>query len=287
MSAPLTAGLPSLKATIEATGLRADKSLGQHFLTDPAILGRIAEAAGPLHDLTVLEVGPGPGGLTRALLDAGAQRVVAIERDPRCVAALQPLVDAAGGRLLVLAGDALALDHRRVVSGPCTIAANLPYNIGTELIVRWLRVPADIQRLVVLVQKEVGQRLQAQPGTSAYGRLAVLAQWASRVEGLFDLPPGAFQPPPKVHSRLMRLTPYPSPPIPARLHSLERITAAAFGQRRKMLKTSLKAAHPDSLALCTLADIDPTRRAETLDLQAFATLANALDQLTSQGPDQR
>jgi 16S rRNA (adenine1518-N6/adenine1519-N6)-dimethyltransferase len=269
--------LESLALTIRRAGLRADKSLGQHFLTDPAILRRIAAAAGPLAGLTVLEIGPGPGGLTRALLEAGVDRVVAVERDPRCTAALAPLVDAAGGRLEVVEADALSFDHRRRIAGPCVVVANLPYNIGTELIVRWLRDPRDVLRIVVLVQKEVALRLAAAPGTGAYGRLAVLAQWASRVEGLFDLPPGAFHPPPKVHSRLVRLEPYPTPPIPARLRDLERITAAAFGQRRKMLRTSLKAATRDVPALCARAEIDASRRAETLTVAEFAALANALD----------
>ncbi len=269
-------GLDGLAATIKRAGLRADKSLGQHFLTDPAILRRIAAAAGPLAGLTVLEIGPGPGGLTRALLEAGAERVVAVECDPRCTAALVPLVDAAAGRLDVVEADALAFDHRRHIAGPCVVVANLPYNIGTELIVRWLRDPRDIRRIVVLVQKEVALRLAAAPGTGTYGRLAVLAQWASRIEGLFDLPPGAFHPPPKVHSRLVRMEPYPTRPIPARLRDLERITAAAFGQRRKMLRTSLKAATPDVAGLCARAGIDPSRRAETLSVAEFAALANAL-----------
>ena len=268
--------LASLGATLKASGLRADKSLGQHFLTDPAILRRIARAAAPFDTATVLEIGPGPGGLTRALLAEGAARVVAVERDPRCVAALADLVDAAAGRLEVIQADALAFDHRTAIEGPCIVVANLPYNIGTELIVRWLRDRRDLTRLVVLVQKEVGLRLTARPGTGTYGRLAVLAQWAARVEGLFDLPPGAFHPPPKVHSRLVRLEPYANPPIPARLTDLERVTAAAFGQRRKMLRTSLKPVASNTQDLCARAGIDPTRRAETLSVGEFAALANVL-----------
>lgn len=278
MTAASTGELESIAATIRRFGLDADKSLGQHFLTDPAILARIARAALPFDDATLLEIGPGPGGLTRALLDAGAGRVVAVERDPRCVEALRPLAEAAAGRLTVIQADALAFDRHAAIDGPCLVVANLPYNIGTELIVRWLRQPEDLVRMVVLVQKEVGERLAARPGTSAYGRLAVLAQWAARVEALFDLPPGAFHPPPKVRSRLVRLEPHAHPPHPARLRTLERITAAAFGQRRKMLRTSLKAAAPDVTGLCERAGIDPSRRAETLSVAEFATLANALDE---------
>jgi 16S rRNA (adenine1518-N6/adenine1519-N6)-dimethyltransferase len=269
--------LPSLAETIRRHRLAADKRLGQHFLVDPAILRRIAAAAEPLEGVTVLEVGPGPGGLTRALLATAAERVVAVEADPRCVAALGELVAGAGGRLEVVAGDALRLDRRELAPPPAAVVANLPYNIATELIVRWLRAPAGLVRLVVLVQREVALRLAATPGGGAYGRLSVLAQWAARVEGLFDLPPGAFRPPPKVHSRVVRLTPYARPPIAARLETLERVTAAAFGQRRKMLRSSLKGLAREPAALCAAADIDPARRAESLTLAEFAALANALD----------
>jgi len=271
------ADLPSLSATIRRHGLAADKRLGQHFLVDPAILARIAAAAEPLAGVTVVEVGPGPGGLTRALLATDAARVVAVEADPRCVAALGDLVAGAAGRLEVVAGDALALDRRGLAPPPTAIVANLPYNIATELIVRWLRDPAGLERVVVLVQREVAARLAARPGGGAYGRLTVLAQWAARVEGLFELPPGAFRPPPKVHSRVVRLTPYAGPPIPARLATLERVTAAAFGQRRKMLRSSLKGLGREPEGLCAAAEIDPARRAETLTIAEFAALANALD----------
>jgi 16S rRNA (adenine1518-N6/adenine1519-N6)-dimethyltransferase len=266
----------SLAATIKGAGRHADKALGQHFLVDPAILARIAGAAEPLEGLDVLEIGPGPGGLTRALLATRARRVVAVEKDRRWVDALAPLAAAADGRLEVIEADALRFDWRARLPGPTAVVANLPYNIGTELIVRWLRDPRHIARLVVLVQREVGLRLTAAPGTADYGRLAVLAQWAAQVDGVFDLAPGAFKPPPKVHSRVVRLTPYAIPPIPARLADLERVTAAAFGQRRKMLRSSLKAASPDPSGLCALAGIDPTRRAETLTVAEFAALANAL-----------
>ena len=271
------AALPSLTETIRRHGLAADKRLGQHFLVDPAILARIAAAAEPLAGRTVVEIGPGPGGLTRALLASDAARVVAVEADPRCVAALAELVQVNAGRLEIVAGDALAVDPAGRLAGPKAIVANLPYNIATELIVRWLRAPAGIERIVVLVQREVADRLAAAPGTEAYGRLSVLAQWAARVEALFALPPGAFRPPPKVRSRVVRLTPYTTPPIPARLTTLERVTAAAFGQRRKMLRASLKRLGVDPATLCAAAHVDPSRRAETLTIAEFAALADALD----------
>lgn len=272
----MLAALPTLAETIRAAGLRADKRLGQHFLVDPAILDRIALAAAPFDGATILEIGPGPGGLTRALLRAGAERVVAVEKDRRCIAMLAPLVEAAAGRLRLIEADALTADPRALISGEIVVVANLPYNVGTELIVRWLRRPERLRHLVLLLQREVAARLTASVGTSAYGRLSVLAQWAAKVTAVFDLAPGAFQPAPKVHSRLVRLEPYAEPPVPARLDALERITAAAFGQRRKMLKTSLKAATPDPQALCAAAGIDPTRRAETLTIEEFAALATRL-----------
>jgi 16S rRNA (adenine1518-N6/adenine1519-N6)-dimethyltransferase len=268
---------PSLAETIRRHGLSADKRLGQHFLVDPAILARIAAAAAPLAGLTVVEIGAGPGGLTRALLATDAARIVAVETDRRCVAALDELAAATGDRLRVVAGDALALDRREHATPPTAIVANLPYNIATELIVRWLRAPAGLVRLVLLVQREVADRLAAAPGTAAYGRLSVLAQWAARVEALFELPPGAFRPPPKVRSRVVRLSPYAEPPVPARLATLERVTAAAFGQRRKMLRSSLKSLGRDPAALCAAAGIAPARRAETLTLAEFAALADALE----------
>lgn len=267
--------LPSLTETIRRHGLAADKRLGQHFLVDPAILARIAAAAEPLAGRTVLEVGPGPGGLTRALLASDAARVVAVEADPRCVAALAELVQVSAGRLEIVAGDALAVDPAARLAGPKAIVANLPYNIATELIVRWLRAPAGIERIVVLVQREVADRLAAAPGTEAYGRLSVLAQWAARVEALFALPPGAFRPPPKVRSRVVRLVPHGTPPVAARLTTLERVTAAAFGQRRKMLRQSLKRVADEPQALCAAAGIDPTARAEALSVAEFCALARS------------
>ncbi len=271
------AELASLTETIRRHGLAADKRLGQHFLVDPAILARIATAAAPLAGRHVLEVGPGPGGLTRALLATDAASITAIEADPRCVTALDALVGTADGRLRVVGGDALAVDLGTLSPAPSVVVANLPYNVGTELLVRWLRAPAALTHLVLLLQREVAERLSAEPGTAAYGRLSVLAQWAARVRPCFDLPPGAFRPAPKVHSRVVRLDLHPEPPAAARLESLERVTAAAFGQRRKMLRTSLKAIGVDVADLCARAQIDPTRRAETLTLHEFALLADAVD----------
>ena len=253
-------------------GLWADKRLGQHFLLDPSILRRIAAAAGELADATVLEVGPGPGGLTQALLEAGAARLVAVERDPRFVEHLHALQAASGGRLEVVEGDALAFD-------PCglgdavRIVANLPYNVGTPLLFRWLDRLDCLERMVLMFQKEVALRLVAAPGTADYGRLGVMAQLACRVERLFDLPPAAFTPPPKVSSCVLRLTPLPDRPEPELRRALAAVTRAAFGQRRKMLRQSLKALGGDPLPLLAAAGIEPTRRAEELSLADFRRLA--------------
>ncbi len=271
------ARLPSLRETIHRHGLAADRRLGQHFLLDPVILERIAAAAGPLADRTVLEVGPGPGGLTRALLRAGARRVVAVERDPRCVAALAELEAAAGGRLRLVEGDALRFDPAGLAPpGALVVVANLPYNIGTELLIGWLHRLELFERLVLLFQKEVAARLAAAPGDPAYGRLSVLARLLCRVERLFDLPPGAFTPPPKVHSTLVRLTPRTDRPPPDLLARVERLTAAAFAGRRKMLRRSLAAVVPACDSLLPAVGLDPRARAETLAPDDFLRLARAL-----------
>lgn len=271
------ARLPPLRETIRRAGLEPDKRLGQHFLLDPAILARIAAAAGPLRGRTVLEVGPGPGGLTRALLAAGAAKVVAVERDPRCVAALADLVAAAAGRLELVEADALAFDPEGLApAGTLLVVANLPYNIGTELLLGWLHRVELFERLVLLFQKEVALRLVAPPGGAAYGRLSVLAQLVCRVERLFDLPPGAFLPPPKVASSLVRLVPRPDRPSGAELAAVERVTAAAFGRRRKMLRQSLKPLRPEPEALLAPLGIPPTVRAEALAPETFLALARAL-----------
>jgi 16S rRNA (adenine1518-N6/adenine1519-N6)-dimethyltransferase len=270
-----------LREVIRAFDLLPDKRLGQHFLLDPAILGRIAAAAGDLEGRAVLEIGPGPGGLSRALLERGA-RLVAIERDPRCIEALVELQAASDGRLVLLEADALAVDidalrTRLAIDQPWAIVANLPYNIGTELIVRWLHRLDAVSSLHVLLQKEVAARLVAATGTSAYGRLAVLAQSLCRVRRCFDLPPGAFMPPPKVVSSLVELLPRPAAerPPPAVLAALEAVSKAAFGQRRKMLRSSLKSLTPEPESLLASVDIAPERRAETLSLAEFRGLAEA------------
>lgn len=258
-------------------GLRPDKRLGQHFLFDPRILARIARAAGPLEGRTVLEVGPGPGGLTRALLAAGAAEVVAVERDPRCLEALAELAAAAGPRLRLVAGDALAFDVTGLAPpGELVIVANLPYNIGTELLLRWLERIDAIALMVLLFQKEVAQRLVATAGTRDYGRLSILAQSVCRIERLFDLPPAVFTPPPKVTSTLVRLVPRPDRPCPELLARLSRITAAAFGQRRKMLRQSLRSLCPDPEKPLAELGIAPTARAETLPPETFLALAARL-----------
>lgn len=270
-----------MRAIIAQFGLAPDKRLGQHFLLDPLILRRIARAPGTLDGRRVLEVGPGPGGLTRALLDEGA-RVVAIERDPRCVAALGVLRDEAGGRLVVIEADALAVDIARLaveqgVTEPWVIVANLPYNIGTELLVRWLHRLDHVASMHLLLQKEVVARITASPGTADFGRLAVLCQSLCRVRRCFDLAPGAFHPPPKVTSSLVELLPRPLAERPSgeRLAALEAVSRAAFGQRRKMLRTSLKALTGDPAGLLAAAGIAAERRPETLGLDDFARLAEA------------
>ncbi len=273
---PTLENLPPLREVIRAHGLAADKRFGQHFLTDPSILGRIAAAGGPLDAGTVIEVGPGPGGLTRALLAAGTVRLVAIEIDPRCAAVAREIAAAADGRLTVIEGDALDVDPVALGPAPRRIVANLPYNVATPLLVGWLarvaETPGAIAGMTLMFQREVADRLAAPVGGKAYGRLSVLVQWMTKTEKLFDLPAGAFTPPPKVKSAVVRLTPNPEPPPPALFRAMERVTAAAFGQRRKMLRQSLKSVPVDLTGL----GIDPTRRAETLSPEEFERIAAAL-----------
>lgn len=274
MSDDSRAPLPKLGEQLRQRGLWADKRLGQHFLLDPSILRRIAAAAGALEGATVLEVGPGPGGLTRALLEAGAERVVAVERDPRFVRHLHELEEHAGGKLTLVEGDALTFDPCSVADGgPIRIVANLPYNVATPLVLLWFEHLACIERMVLMFQKEVALRLVAAPGSADYGRLAVMAQLLCRVERLFDLPPAAFTPPPKVSSSVVRLTPRPDQPSPALRKALSTVTRAAFGQRRKMLRVSLKALGGDPSRLLEVAGVEPTRRAEELDIATFRRLA--------------
>ena len=266
--------LPPLRATIAGIGLTARKGLGQHFLLDLNLTRRIARAAGSLAEGTTIEIGPGPGGLTRALLLEGAGHVVAVERDRRAVAALAPLVEAAEGRLTLIEGDALEADAATLGPPPLRIVANLPYNIGTALLIRWLDQPTAFESFTLMFQKEVAERLAAAPGTADYGRLTVLAQWLCRVERLFEVPARAFAPPPKVTSEVVRLLPRAAPLAPADRRVLERVTAAAFGQRRKMLRASLKPLGGETLLAA--AGIAGERRPETLTVEEFCALARSV-----------
>ncbi len=267
--------LPPLREVIARYGLRARKTLGQNFLLDPGLCRRIARGAGDLTDTTVIEVGPGPGGLTRALLAEGARAVVAIERDPRCVEALGELVAAYPDRLRVIAGDALDVDPRPLSSAPRAIVANLPYNIATPLLFKWLADADAYSCFTLMFQKEVGQRICAAPGGRDYGRLSVTAQWLCEARRLFDVPPRAFIPPPKVTSTLICLTPRPRPLAPADADALERVVAAAFGQRRKMLRASLKRLGTDPERLLAAANVAPTARAEDIGVEGFCAIARA------------
>lgn len=270
-------GLPPLREVIQAHGLAARRSLGQNFLLDLNLTGRIARSAGPLAETTVLEVGPGPGGLTRALLAAGARRVVAVERDDRCLPALAEIAAHWPGRLEVVAADALTVDVAGLVEGPAAIVANLPYNIGTALLIGWLTAepwPPWWRSMTLMFQREVAERIVADAGEEAYGRLGVLAGWRSEARILFDISPQAFTPPPKVVSSVVRFEPRAAP-LPCSSVWLGRVTAAGFGQRRKMLRQSLKSLGLDTEALLRDTGIDPTARAETIPVAGFVALANA------------
>ncbi|ODN69597.1 16S rRNA (adenine(1518)-N(6)/adenine(1519)-N(6))-dimethyltransferase RsmA [Methylobrevis pamukkalensis] len=271
--------LPPLSDVVRTHGLSAQKSLGQNFLFDLNLTSRIARTAGSLTDTTVVEVGPGPGGLTRALLANGARKVIAIERDRRCLPALAEIAERYPGRLEVIEGDALAIDIGAIAEGPIRIIANLPYNIGTQLLIGWLSAdpwPPWWQSLTLMFQKEVAQRIVATESDDAYGRLGVMAGWRTQATMMFDISPKAFVPPPKITSSVVHLVPRATP-LPCRLAALETVTAAAFGQRRKMLRQSLKSLGRDSLALLEAASIDPTVRAETVPVAGFVALANAFD----------
>ena len=279
--APSETELPPLRDVIARYGLAARKSLGQHFLLDANLTGRIARSAACLATGTTIEVGPGPGGLTRALLAEGAGCVVAIERDERCLSALQDLADHFRPRLRVLEADALDVDMASLGEPPRRIVANLPYNISTALLIKWLgdiaREPASYQSLVLMFQKEVAQRLVAPPRSAAYGRLSVMTQWLTDVEALFDIRPRAFTPPPRVVSSLVRLQPLPQPRCPATWAAMEKVAMAAFGQRRKMLRQSLKTLGTDPGPLLVQAGLEATQRAEELAVEDFCALARALD----------
>jgi 16S rRNA (adenine1518-N6/adenine1519-N6)-dimethyltransferase len=267
---------PPLKDVIARHAFRAKHALGQHFLLDLNLTAKIASVAGDLAGRHVIEVGPGPGGLTRALLATEAAHVTAIEIDPRGVAAAEELMGFYPGRLAVIGGDALALDVTALEPEPRHIVANLPYNVGTPLLIGWLRQIARFERLTLMFQEEVAQRIVAAPGSAAYGRLAVLAQWTCHVALALRLPPEAFTPPPKVHSAVVRFLPRAEQPAPALFAAMERLTQHAFGQRRKMLRASLKPLGGE--ALLRRAEIEPTRRAETLTVAEFDRLARLCEQ---------
>lgn len=272
-------GLPPLREVIRAHDLVAKKQLGQNFLLDLNLTAKIARAAGDLTRSDVLEVGPGPGGLTRGLLAEGARRVLAIEKDARCLPALAEIADAYPGRLEVINADALTVDATAHLNAPIRIVANLPYNVGTELLVGWLTPkvwPPFWQSLTLMFQKEVAERIVAKPGSKAYGRLALLVQWRAEARIVMTLPPEAFTPAPKVHSAVVHLTALPEPRYPADGAILSRLTAAAFNQRRKMLRASLRGLAPDIEDRLRAVGIEPTARAEEIPLEAFCALAREL-----------
>ena len=278
--------LPPLRDVIRRHELRAKKSLGQNFLHDLNLTARIARAAGPLEGVTVVEIGPGPGGLTRSLLALGTKRVIAIERDRRALSALDEIAQRYPGQLQIIPGDALDFDPRgRFSPASVRVVANLPYNIATALLVSWLTLdpwPPWYDRLVLMFQREVAERIVAAPGSKAYGRLSVLAQWRTEPKILFDIAPQAFVPPPKVTSSLVELVPRAAP-LRCERSALEAVTQAAFGQRRKMLRQSLKSLGIEPNALLTEAGIDPTARAEEIPVEGFVKLARALESAARTG----
>ena len=268
--------LPPLREVIEAHGLRAKKALGQNFLLDLNLTSKIARQAGNLEHCDVLEIGPGPGGLTRGLLSEGARKVLAIEKDARCIPALEEIAAAYPDRLEILQGDALDIDPLAHLVPPVRVAANLPYNVGTELLIRWLtppQWPPYWQSLTLMFQKEVAQRITAQPGSKAYGRLSILAQWRCHAQIVMELPPEAFSPPPKIHSAVVHLEARETPAYPADAEKLSRVVAAAFNQRRKMLRAALKVLAKDAEARIEAAGIAPTARAEEISIEDFCKLS--------------
>ena len=270
--------LPPLRDVIRTHELAAKKSLGQNFLLDLNLTAKIARLAGDLSGSDILEIGPGPGGLTRGLLAEGARRVLAIEKDSRCLAALKDIQSRYPGRLDVVNVDALEFDPSEHLTAPIKVVANLPYNVGTELLIRWLTPetwPPYWDSLTLMFQKEVAERIVALPGSKAYGRLSILAQWRAEAEIVMDLPPEAFSPAPKVRSAVVHIRARPEPTFPADPQHLSRIVAAAFNQRRKMLRSSLKGLAKDAEARISAAGIDPTARAETLSIEQFCALSRA------------
>ena len=269
------AALPPLREVIARYRLTARKSLGQNFLLDLNLIDRIARAAGDIATTSIIEIGPGPGGLTRALLAGGAQSVVAIERDPRCVEALAELAGAYPDRLRIIEGDALEIDAASLAPAPRAIVANLPYNIATPLMFAWLGNIGAFTSLTLMLQREVAVRITAQPGSRDYGRLSIAAQWRCETRRLFDVPPTAFVPVPKVTSSIVRFVPRSEPLAPADAATLQRVVAAAFGQRRKMLRASLRQLGADAEGLLADAGITPTSRAEDIDIEGFCSIARA------------
>lgn len=274
MLKPTLADLPPLREVIARHDLMAKKSLGQHFLCDLSLTRIIAEYAGDLKGHTVFEIGPGPGGLTRALLETDAAKIIAVEKDTRCIAALADVVAVSDGRLQLIEGDALATDLTTLARAPRAVVANLPYNIGTELLIRWLHQIDAFESLTLMFQAEVADRIVAPPGSKTYGRLSVISQFCCDVTRVLDIPAAAFTPPPKVDSSVVRLTPRKDRPLDIQLATLEKITAAAFGQRRKMLRSSMKSLGGEELL--TRAGIDPTLRAENLSVGDFENLAHTV-----------
>lgn len=271
--------LPALREVIAANDLSARKSLGQNFLLDLNLTAKIARQAGPLDGCDILEIGPGPGGLTRGLLAEGARFVLAIEKDRRCLTALHQISNAYPERLTVLEGDALSIDPLQYLTPPIKVAANLPYNIGTELLIRWLtppQWPPFWTSLTLMFQREVADRIVAQPGSKAYGRLALLAQWRCDPQIVMSLPPEAFTPPPKISSAVVHFTALPAPRFPADPKVLERVIAMAFNQRRKMLRSALKGLGPDIEDRLVAAGLKPTERAEQVSLEGFCNLARQI-----------
>ncbi|MCK0195424.1 16S rRNA (adenine(1518)-N(6)/adenine(1519)-N(6))-dimethyltransferase RsmA [Ancylobacter sp. 6x-1] len=270
--------LPPLRDVIREHGLSALKSLGQNFLLDLNLTSRVARSAGDLGGVTVIEVGPGPGGLTRAILALGARKVIAIERDSRCIAALDDIAAHYPGRLDIVEADALQVDMAALAEGPTRIIANLPYNIGTQLLIGWLSAepwPPFYESLTLMFQREVAERIVADPSSDHYGRLGVLTGWRARARIAFDVAPSAFVPPPKVTSSVVHIVPRPDP-LPCARRVLERVTEAAFGQRRKMLRQGLKSLGVDAGVLLEAAGIVPTARAEEIPVEGFVNLANTL-----------